>query len=124
MLFFPGRTRVCREWLGRIAWTPNGEGAEQSGTEHTHVGEFVLMRNSEVERLPAAHGEPSDSAMLPVVESTVVFLYIRQNAAEQILFELVCGRTRAGGGGGPPTPKARVCPAGMITIIGFALPCS
>ena len=79
------------------------------------------MRNGDVERVSAAHGESSDGAMLPVAHNAIVRFGVRHDVFDEILDEIVveignARRTRAG----RSKLKGPVCPAGITITIGLA----
>src|SRR5260370_1277375 len=54
------------------------------------------MRDRQVERLAASHGEARDGPVLPVRQDPVALLHRRHHVPEELLLELVGRRPRAG----------------------------
>src|SRR6266849_6278515 len=80
------------------------------------------MGNADVERLTSPHREARDRAMRPVGHHAVVRLDVRHHVLDEIVDELVARGAPSGVAAPRPPPPALVWPAGITTIIGFALP--
>jgi len=62
---------------------------ENPRAENPHVGEFVDVRDRDVERVSASHRKSRDGPMLPVSQYTIVRLGVGHDVVDEILDEVI-----------------------------------
>ena len=100
MLLFPSRRRCSRgRGRGGRGAAASAKSADQSGAVNTDIGEFVQIRNRNVQCLAATHGKARDGAVRPVGQHAVVLFHVGHNVLREVVGELVAAA-------GAPSPAS------------------